>query len=52
LEGDFETGKLLVENYAVKIDETIHKQLLFHKVLIEINSCIIRVSNKKVLALS
>ena len=26
-EGDFEAGKLLVENYAVKVDETIHKQV-------------------------
>lgn len=26
-EGDFEAGKLLVENYAVKVDETIHAQV-------------------------
>ncbi|MRT93345.1 dihydrofolate reductase [Ancylomarina sp. 16SWW S1-10-2] len=26
-EGDFEAGKLLVENYAVKVDERIHKQV-------------------------
>ncbi|MGZ2368491.1 dipeptidyl-peptidase 3 family protein [Ancylomarina sp. YFZ004] len=26
-EGDFEAGKLLVENYAVKVDEAIHKQV-------------------------
>ncbi len=27
-EGDFEAGKLLVENYAVKVDETIHKEVI------------------------
>lgn len=27
-EGDYEAGKLLVENYAVKIDKTIHNEVL------------------------